>query len=289
MRKMKPIWVIEKQVFDDGNSERIAELAKATGHEVIWTDMDYRNNKKISSIPDDACVVSYGSMNMVSWLLSSKSWMPNCWFNGQTLNCTNYYSFWGAYILQREYAFYTWAELKRLYVDVYNRFSDSNNRFLTDAKIFLRPCNHIKTFTGAVVPYEKFEHWYNQNNKAYSPQPEMLVVVAKPQPIIAEWRFVIVDNEVITYSIYAQNGPNLLTDSDTINLLDFVQKVLADKWKPDEAYTLDICQIEGGEFKVLEIGSVNTSALYNCDCKAYFEAMNKMAVKAWDDIWDADE
>lgn len=273
---MKPIWIIETNCFLDGNPEKLIELAKENGNEIIVTDMDYMNNNKIKAIKKEDCVVCYGSINMALWLMQKN--LSICWFDRKSLDCISYYSYWGDYITQREYGMYTWLELKRLYYTIYHKFSINDD-------MFIRPCNSIKTFTGAIIPRLKFNDWYKQTEECYNPSSDMLVVVAEPQRIIGEWRFVIVENKVITYSKYTNIDLPNEHDSQDMALNEFVQKVITDNWSPDNAYTLDICQTDDGWYSLLEIGSVNTSALYNCDCKLYFEAINSLAIKEWNDLW----
>ena len=265
-------WLIQKGVFDDGNPKRLYDLVISRGMECQWVDHIISIGKHYN---DEDCVIAYGSINFVMQLMRNKPWVPTAWFNLHNLQCTNYYAHWGKYLLQQDYSFLPWAEIRRKTDYLYNRHGESNN-------IFIRPNSNTKVFTGSVVKLDEFENWYKKIQDCYNPDKESLVVVARPQNITHEWRFVVADKKVLTGYLYK-------VDHEDNSLFTCAARVLADEiasdeWQPDVMYVLDICKTGDGEHHLLEIGSWNTAGLYKCDLDVIVEKASELAIKQWDDV-----
>lgn len=276
-------WIVEKDVFNDETTKKLIDCVKKDGNNLILTDCQFMTDKNIKNIPKDSCTIIYGSLNLMQYLSKNnpKNICPLYWYDNKNFDCQTYYSYWGEYLLQKEYAFYTWSELKRLYENIFYNFSSYD-------ELFIRPSNNLKTFSGKVVKKEEFNKWWNENNSCYSISPDLLVLIAKPEFIIREKRLVIVDRKIITESIYKDLDPKFEEFSLLYNAFEnnkFLNKVLSD-WQPSSAYTLDIAVDGNGNYKVLEIGSVNTSALYNCDIELYNKTLNDLAIKEWREIYE---
>lgn len=287
-------WLLERDTFNEGNPERMIDIIKSRGIAVKVVGyipfgggvQDKETTKvhsydKISDLfsPHD-CVVAYGSINLIRGLLRGTPWTPTAWMNLKDMTCQSYYAHWGHFCLQREYAMVPWADLPRVKDKLYQTYQE-------DDCVFFRPNDNTKVFTGKVVPREEFKRWYDQEEYCYSPAPESLAVVARPQKLDAEWRIVICDGKIVTGSLYKTNGRTMtyeeMEPGAPKEALDLAETIARLEWKPGPAFVLDVC-LSVGEYKVLEIGSLNSAGLYKCDLEKVVDAMSALAIKEWKEI-----
>ena len=73
-------WLFERNVFEDGNPERMLKIARSVGMtcvEVGYTSVDGDDQElrpeKTVSFANDEPVFVYGSMNLCRWLLRRKN------------------------------------------------------------------------------------------------------------------------------------------------------------------------------------------------------------------------
>lgn len=294
---MKPQWIIENNVFQDGTSERMGEIAKSRGMKVLHVDSDWVHGRKFGGsnfIHAHECAVFYGSMNMARKLLRENAWTPTAWFNLKTLACTDYYANWGQYLLQQDYLMMPWAEMKRKKEFLYAKMSDRHP--YAPEKIFLRPNSNTKLFTGTVLERDEFEHFIKMTDECYTPDPETLVIVARVQDISDEWRFIVSEGKVLTGSYYGKNSDGAAISINIDNYenrqevaaRNLALKIAKEQWQPDIIYALDICAIRSGgpsnkmfgpSCKLLEIGSVNTAAMYGCNLEIVVDKVSELAEK----------
>jgi hypothetical protein len=75
--------------------------------------------------------------------------------------------------------------------------------------------------------------------------------------IFSEYRFLVVDGEVVTGSQYK-----------------YAQSMV-DLWNPNRAFAIDIALTKNG-YKVIEINSINSAGFYHCDIGKFVNAINNM-------------
>jgi len=287
MPEPKISWLIEKEVFDDGTSERIADIVKSLGLGCkIIDNVAFHGGLGAWAYSelfpeDDSCVIAYGSINLCMRLREAP-WTPTAWFPLWDMRCSSYYAHWGRFLLQQEYAFLPWAELPR------------RKGFLLKAlgkngSLFVRPDSNAKTFTGTVVHKEKFEHWVGMTQECYSPTPDSLVVVARPRTVLREWRFIVRRGEVVAGSLYKDDGESRIAswscDPDPHSPASLALAVAKDPWQPAPIYVVDVCEVPGDQrFRLLEMGSANCAALYGCDLDRFVQSCNAQAKADWLDI-----
>lgn len=145
---------------------------------------------------------------------------------------------------------------------------------------FVRPIDDSKYFAGKVFEPEEFNEWVHKvavlrEDYGNSLTGETLVQVCKPKKIYAEYRFWIVDGQVVTASLY-KRGNRVIYDSNVDkHVHEFVDKVLSTKlgvtdirlsmratgWMPARAFVLDVCETPEG-MKVVEINTINSAGFY---------------------------
>jgi len=267
-------WLLERNVFEDNNPERIAQIVRSQGmtcFEVVYTcvDGDEQQLRPAASVPfaHDELVFVYGSMNLCRWLLRDRRWPQLAWYDFGRLRCQSYYAHWGNFLLQREYAFLPLTEVHRRREWLFQTFG-------RDGRIFIRPDDNAKSFAGGVVEANDFEKWWELAN-FYRPSPESIAVVASPQIIRCEWRFIIGHKKVVTGSQYRRNGVEELLASYPPEAAGFAEAVASfNGFEPHPVYVMDVCETSDG-YRLVEIGSICCASLYACDLDRVIAAITE--------------
>jgi hypothetical protein len=144
-------------------------------------------------------------------------------------------------------------------------------------KSFIRPCEDLKAFTGQPISPENLVDWQRRvaegevSTRALQLSSDTPVVVSSLKNILREWRFFIVNKQVISGSQYRSvYGKDISADVDT-DVYAYAQDVV-DIWQPADCYALDIGETNEGLF-VIEINCFNGSGIYACDMAKAFAAV----------------
>jgi len=120
---------------------------------------------------------------------------------------------------------------------------------------------------------------------------ESLILVSGLKDIKEEYRFIVIDGEVISGSLYMDEEnmgtykahyDKICTDQDATDFANEVVKL----YQPDKAFTIDLCKTKNGEYKLLEINSFNCASMYGNDYDAVVDAVNKLAIKEYKDLFE---
>ena len=271
---MKTKWLIQK--YDD--DKFIIDLIK----EVKSQDMECKvikckpwNTIDIDQYKNEDCVVFYGTLNLGRQIQKQKGWVPGAYCNFQNLTCITYFSHWGKYLLNNHYLMMPILEIYRQSNHIYNTFKTSY--------IFIRPDSGAKTFTGQLINLDNL--WPQLDNildHASMPVDQIIAIISSPKIIEKEWRCVVVNKKVITFSQYLENDEENYKREIDKEALELANKIAQEKWQPDIAYTLDICKSDN-EYLLLEVNSFSCSGLYMCDVEPIVKEVSKAAIKEWND------
>ena len=140
---------------------------------------------------------------------------------------------------------------------------------------FVRPDSGDKSFTGSVISRNTSKH--DLRRFIFESVMQDMILLAPTQKIEQEYRFVIIDGEVVTGSIYkTRRWGHLEFHEKELKkgaAVDYAKEVVKTHFQPCRAYTVDVCLV-GGEFKVLELNSFSHAGLYKCNIKKIVEAFN---------------
>jgi hypothetical protein len=154
------------------------------------------------------------------------------------------------------------------------------NTFGQAGRFFVRPDSPLKLFTGQIVSADTFEA--DLEFMAFYEFPiESLVVVSAPQSLDAEWRFVVVERNVITGSQYKLGGKNDVQASYDQAAMDLASRIASSEYQPDPAWVMDICRTSDGSYHLLEIGGFSFSDLYAGDKNAIVAEVSRAAWRDW--------
>lgn len=141
--------------------------------------------------------------------------------------------------------------------------------------VFVRPCSGHKTFAGFILEPENVQSWQDQIlnvSDGYSTlTTETLVLSASPKQILREYRFFIIDRQVITGSLY-KSGFYFQTSGDCDELAQSLAEAAAQTWQPDRAFVMDIALTPKGP-KVIEINCLNAAGFYQANVDRLVEAL----------------
>lgn len=267
-------WVIHDHLIQRALPTGRANLLQALrnrGHEVVCLTYD-ESNRSLSNLPEwnGECVVTYGSVQFVNQVTRMRrgKWQPGAFFRAENLSYAAYSPFIGDILLNDDFVIVPYAEFRRRGIKAWG-----------DA-VFIRPNAVTKLFTGFVITDRDFNHETNSLERLSNVFPEDLIVVAKPKPILGEFRFIISEGKVVTGSAYSWDNTLDVRSDVHPACLELAEEVGRREWQADRVYTCDVAltEINGKqEPRVLEINAFSCSGLYACDTELIADAVSNAA------------
>jgi len=285
---MKAKWLIESDSFWWGQPNRFTpalEKLKVDSKIIKFKpEGDYQDH-----FEKDSIVILKGSLEFVKQIEKIGRYKLAFWDGIDKFKCSVYYSYYGEYMANGyDYCFLPLEELRRKIQEVISRYGNN---------FFIRPDSGGKEFTGHVVgnmmanefdptftAIERKEHnltVLNNKLKKYSYgnlSPEELVMITFIKKIDEEYRFFIVDREVIAGSTYMENGSHEEKTEYPKEAFELAERIAKIEWRPAVAFAVDVCKING-TYKVLEINSFNCSDIYACDPEAIIQKASEYVEK----------
>lgn len=137
---------------------------------------------------------------------------------------------------------------------------------------FIKPSRDLKAFNGGILEAGVTIQGYIMNQNHQSFYIDELVVISELVNVGAEYRFFVVNQEVITGSYYRKNGQMFVNN----NIPSEVYSVASDYaklYQPHDVFTLDIAETSEG-YKIIEYNCWNSSGSYACDLKKIYTAVH---------------
>lgn len=295
---MKKInWIIDKYLFDEYEDRLFTAIKNSGGNVFFYDDICGKSFKEWISekFTKDDIVVFHGSLQHGRQLTHLPIY-PGVFMTIDNYECYKYYGYYGEKLLNSEYLMMGLNDVIRNKYKIEQltpNFGFADN--VVDKKVFIRPSNGYKTFTGQLISYTNLESEINILSKSYGGiDPETLVLISKEQEIEDEYRFIVVDGKVITGSLYMDNNNRKSFKAyydkpidETSDVFKFAQTV-ANLHQPDKAFTIDICTVNYGDYKlykVLEINSFNCASMYGADYDKIVESVNNLAIKEYEELF----
>ena len=214
-------------------------------------------------------------------------WNPGV-FKNENFSMKVYQEKWGPRMLNHDAKFYKLGE-----VPAY------------EGTAFIRPVHDSKSFTGQLINDDELDKW---RNDLYELRHEFTtldlnteVMVASPKRVIDEARFFIVDQKVVTGSMYRVDGRVLYKQigNDTPlykPMWEWAQAhcfgermpgtemfdLAARGWTPAEAFVMDVARTAEG-FSIIEVNCINSAGFYDCNMTAVVKAIEHL--KPWPEQW----
>ena len=271
---MRPAWLIEAGVYGDEAGPLLAEIRRqGMAAEVV----PYQALKKGAApilaggqpLAPDGCVLGYGTYPFAQQILLHHRWTPGAWCSASNLDCATYYERVGRFLLNQRHEILSGVEAIRQADRLFAEFGRED-------RVFARPTSAHKLFVGRCIDRDSFA-------TALAPtryDPETLVVVASPLPLGREWRLIVIGNQVVAGSQYAEGEVKKITSDCPPEVRSFAETMLGEvRWRPDPAFMLDVCESDG-RLWLVELNSFSGSWLYACDLAAVVSAASALAESA---------
>jgi hypothetical protein len=281
---MKPTWFIHHRQDDfDVEMQRLVYIPQEMGMQVVAGKEVPFGGTNFSILPQERIpVIFHGGIGLLRQAQKVKQpWIPYIWCDWDLLACRSYYAHWGAYLLQREYAFYPFGELLRLKDKLYRAFGYAQR---DDKQIFIRPDSNDKIFNGELIAEGRFDYWHR--HAAWNQPPaDTLCVVCRPEQIKKEYRLIIKNKKVIAGSQYRSQGYIDIDAAYPDSAIVFAEG-MAQIWTPHPIFCLDVALTANDEWVVIECGSVNCAGFYAADLRAIVAGMAEVAEIDWAESYE---
>lgn len=284
--KMKTVnWVIDKYMFED-YEDRLVEAIEKSGAKVhFYDDMEETSiqnffNKKFT---DDDIVIFHGSLQHGRRVLNSTKQYPGIYLTLENYECYRYYGYYGDHLLNSNYLMMGLNDVLRKKEKIFGIFQ-------TDY-IFIRPSDGYKSFPGQTLSYENFDDEFDTLIKSYGGLDiYKLCVISPAVEINKEYRFIVVDGKVISGSLYMDNNNRkdwkAYYDKECYDGLAWkFAEEMSKIYQPDRAFTLDVCKLSNGEYKLIEINSFCCASMYGNNYDNVVKAINNLCITDFFDIF----
>lgn len=268
-KHIKPSWILSSPDYP-GDKYKMQQAISAYKNECKLLDIDEHLYGKYEHFEDDDCVIYHGNIRFGEKLNRNVNWCPGVICTSGNFKCDYYYHLLGNELVNYPYLMLPYHDLKNL-------FSYYCDLFKTD-KLFIRPNSGLKSFEGGIYTLD------NLNDIEKSIDNNELCLISTTKDIKKEFRCIVVDGKIIASSQYKQYGEFYEDDKVHDSILEYAQnctKKLNNHL--DKAYTIDIAVLPRNVYKVLEINAFSYSAFYECDKYDIVNAMNKLAIKMWEE------
>lgn len=141
-------------------------------------------------------------------------------------------------------------------------------------EFFIKPVSPTRTFPGTPLHISGVNDFIDRCELLKVPNNELIFVSQLDKYIYDEYRFIVINKEIITHSRY-RNYLGVKIDNKVPNeAIKYTEKII-NMFNPQKGYVIDVCMKSNDEYKVVEYNSVHTSGLYACDRVKFVEAVNK--------------
>jgi len=142
-------------------------------------------------------------------------------------------------------------------------------------KVFIRPLEDSKSFSGRVYTRQEFEKFKDEaihkKTNSLILDKDTEIVMSEIIKIHIEARFFVINEIIVAKSIY-KRGTSVIYDRNVDPfLVDYAEKMIT-KWKPCKAFVIDIAETENGT-KIVELNNINSAGIYDADSFAIISYM----------------
>ncbi len=254
-------WVVERSAFSPAYSEFCATIERL-GHRCQEWDDEWWHGSELPELQGP--VLFHGSLGNADRIVRELQWTPGAFCRSQAFYCSQWYEQARQWLVHDRWRTSTVAELADSPREVAGDLA-------TKGQVFVRPDSPLKPFSGRVCAVEDitlaaldFGFYYEDESTP--------VVVAPVQSIGREWRFVVVNREVIAGSGYLADGRTAVANLDA-GPRQFAAQVAKEFEAPEAVYILDICEVDG-DLRLVEINPFSGADLYACDPEAVVGAVS---------------
>jgi hypothetical protein len=146
-------------------------------------------------------------------------------------------------------------------------------------QFFIRPNDDSKYFTGTLMSPQEFYEWQHKvrdlgEDDGSGLRNDTVVLIAPPKEIYQEIRCWIVDQKVVTASVYKTGDKVGYSECIDRYVIDFAFR-RAVEWQPLRAYVMDIARTAKG-LKIIEAQTINSCGFYAANMGKLVSAIDDM-------------
>jgi len=217
----------------------------------------------INPINPVICIGSYSFRHVAK----RKNWNPGVFDIGH-IHYHQYPEKWKSHLINNDSIYCTMNE-------VLNHFETKEDQGV----VFVRPSVDSKFINGNIYTKKEIEDIINGLSRI-EPDPSGLLLsspmmISSPKNILYEYRFWVVDKEIITWSLYKRGEKVIYSNDIDIDILDFAKSVIKDV-NFSRAYVIDIAKLPDNSFKIIETNTFNSSGFYAADIQKIIFAIEDM-------------
>lgn len=248
------IWIIEKDVFPESDTALISNLQKLNiPYQFYKNGVKYNPYDHILRCSCDT-------------LAKNKNFVSCFCYHLAAVNL-----FQDEMMLNWDYEIMTFDQLSQNRNAVFDYYGGENN------KIFIKPESPFKPFEATYlynnIYLDNILKSIEKENNVYCPD----CIVSSWKEIVAEYRFVFNEYDIIGYSSYMSEGEVDFSLPMTTKLIRYIQDIAdyyvnyglkGNMWQhaigpQDEIWTIDIALLPDGSHKIVELNSLASIGLYD--------------------------
>ncbi|MDZ4686426.1 MAG: ATP-grasp domain-containing protein [Planctomycetaceae bacterium] len=234
------MWLIERDVFEPS---MMVELIGALNNR----GASFRQFAGTEPL-DDGSVLQMTGLHASCWFVTqaahSRAWPSSTWGTPGDFSVTAYRQRWRAWLLNADAESLSLGEFLWKRQEVWHRWQDDSGR------LFVRPDDGFKTFTGSLLSLSGLEIWW-EARQAFMTPTHTRIWVSHPQPIHEEYRVFVVDGRVVTASQYRPG----IALCENCELAAFVEAAVSDVQPIMRMLAVDVASTDEG-LRVVEIGCI---------------------------------
>ncbi len=244
-------WVIQENQGDSAQVRSIVEALDAEGHAAYLVRLKKGFGvPAIPDLPNDGPVVCHGP-GLLARAQGHPRLASGLFFDRSTFRWSAFREGWGDSMISQDGRVMALSEARE-----FLRRSGSS--------AFVRPDEDSKLFEGGLYDAASFAPVAGHDSTP--------VVVATPVQIEAEWRFFIVNREVVGCSEYRRDGRSSIFGSVPHWAIERAAE-LASRWLPSDVYCLDLATT-GDRIGIVEANCFNASRFYGAVTERIVRAVN---------------
>jgi ATP-grasp domain, R2K clade family 3 len=261
-------WVLEAEVFPASHARMVEAVREVSAQVLLWKD-EWLADDTWPRLPGST-VLFHGSLGNAAVVEQRLPWRPGSFCPTDAFRCSAWYPRAEPWLLHRTWTSSSVEELITASDAVLARIGGPE-------MFFVRPDSPLKPFSGRVLRRSQLslgalDHGFYYDDK------QLPVVVAPVRVVTREWRYVVVDGEVVAGSAYEADGRSSLPDDPRGEPWAYAASIGRRLQAPQPVYVLDVCEADGG-LALLELNPFGGADLYTCDRTAVVATVSNFAMR----------
>lgn len=260
-------WILESSIFPVTHPALRAAIRRF-GHTLVdWND-SWWNEGIPQSIPRGP-VIFHGSLGNAALIEERLNWVPGSLCPVDAFRCSTWYESAKEFLIHRDWQILPARDFVANAVEIARALGSPDT-------VFVRPDSPLKPFSGrvidvAAVTLSKLDHGF------YYDDERLPVVVAPVRQINQEWRFVIVQNQIVAGSMYDASMRKAVSVDRGSSASAFAAQIALAIPPPAEVFILDVCECDG-DYWLLELNPFGGADFYSCVPEGIVEALSAFAI-----------